>query len=119
MEASLRLIIKAKSVRNLVCSLYLRTVVKSFVEAISHSPSGIIFIKVFRWVNLSGPPCMYYVLCTMYYVLCYKTCLICLHELLKISAKLWSSNIWCIDFKTLLFYMDFALFETLCKLFVI
>ena len=49
---------KRRLFRNLSIHYILIILLKSFVEAFFHSPSGIIFIRVFRWVNLSGPPCI-------------------------------------------------------------
>ena len=58
-KARLRLIFRAKGGHFVIQSGYyiLRIFLKSYVEAFFHTPSGIIFIRVFRWVNLSGPPC--------------------------------------------------------------
>ena len=58
-KARLRLIIEANGGHSEIQSAHyiLKTLPKSFIEAFFHSHSDIIFIRVFRWVNLSGPPC--------------------------------------------------------------
>ena len=59
-KGSLKLIIKAKGGHFGILYVHynLITLLLSCVEAFFHSPSVIIFIRVFRWVNLSGPPCI-------------------------------------------------------------
>ena len=60
-KAHLRLMIKANvsDFENLSVHYVFNILQKSYVKAFFHLPSGIIFIKVFRWVNLSWPPCTY------------------------------------------------------------